>query len=162
MTSRRFVVNASPLILLAKIEALELLTALATEIAVPAAVHTEVSAGPRTPAPLRRFLRKSALRREADGPIPEEIAGWDLGAGESQVLRFAVANPGWEAVLDDLEARRCARSLGIQLTGTLGVVLRAKQAGLVSAARPLVERLVERGAYLGHDLIEAALAQVGE
>lgn len=117
MTARRFVVNASPLLLLAKIEALELL---------------------------------------------EEIAGWDLGAGESQVLRFAVANPGWEAVLDDLEARNCARSLGVPLTGTLGILLRAKQAGLVEAARPLVEALVRRGAYLDRDLVNTALATVGE
>jgi predicted nucleic acid-binding protein len=162
VTGRCFVVNASPLILLAKIEALELLAELAEEIAVPAAVRAEVSAGPRTSAPLRRFLRQRALRREADAPVPEEIAGWDLGAGESQVLRFAVANPGWEAVLDDLEARRCARSLDVPLTGTLGIILRAKQAGQVKAARPMVEALVQRGAFLSRDLIEAALASVGE
>ncbi|HSL84983.1 MAG TPA: DUF3368 domain-containing protein [Thermoanaerobaculia bacterium] len=138
------------------------MTKLAGEIAVPAAVRTEVSAGPRTSAPVRRFLRKRGVRREADAPVPEEIAGWDLGAGESQVLRFAVANPGWEAVLDDLEARRCARSLGVPVTGTLGVVLRAKQAGTLKAARPMVEALVQKGAYLGRDLVEAALRSVGE
>jgi predicted nucleic acid-binding protein len=156
------VVNASPLILLAKIEALELLMELAEEIAVPAAVRMEASAGPGNPAQLQRFLRRRAMRPRADLLVPEEIAGWDLGAGEAQVLAFAVANPGWESVLDDLEARSCARSLRVPLTGTLGVILRAKQAGLVAAARPLVENLLRKGAYLSRDLIDVALAKVGE
>jgi len=85
-----------------------------------------------------------------------------LGAGESQVLAFASENPGWEAALDDLDARRCAASLGIPLTGTLGVILRAKEADLIPAARPCVEELVLVGAHLSDALVERALSLVGE
>lgn len=48
------------------------------------------------------------------------------------------------------------------LLGTLGVILRARQAGLISEARPLVERLLESGSYLAGDLVRQALAKVGE
>jgi predicted nucleic acid-binding protein len=153
------VVDSSPLILLAKIEALELMERLADEVAVPAAVRAEVAEQAAFSVKLRRRFPKSIVQNVA---VPEEIAGWDLGAGETQVLAFAAAHPGHEAVLDDLEARRCGRSLGVPLTGTLGIILRAKQAGLVEAARPLVEDLVRKGAYLSPHLIAAALATVGE
>lgn len=102
------------------------------------------------------------LRIEPDLPLPEEIAGWDLGAGESQVLAYADVNSQFEAVLDDLQARRCARALRILTTGTLGIILRAKKRGLVPRARPIVEELIQTGMYLDPDLVESTLAEVGE
>jgi len=67
-----------------------------------------------------------------------------------------------EAVLDDFEARQCARALGVPVTGTLGVILRAKKSGLIPAARPLLEELLRRGLYLSKDLVEQSLREVGE
>ena len=59
--------------------------------------------------------------------------------------------------MDDLEARRGA-VLGDSLTGNLGIILRGKQAGLVEAARPLVDELCRPGAYPSPELIAAALS----
>ena len=69
---------------------------------------------------------------------------------------------GSEAVLDDLQARRCARSIGILVTGTLGIILRAKQRGIIPAARPIVEHLLRKGMYLSKELVETTLADIGE
>ena len=91
------------------------------------------------------------------------IAGWDLGAGESQVLAHTAVSPeGSQAVVDDLQARRCALSLGLGLIGTLGVILKSKKIGLLPFARLPIEQLLRRGMYLDRDLIEAALGEVGE
>jgi len=162
VTSRRFVVNASPIIFLTQIKSLQLLRELATEVAIPAAVRAEVLAGANrhdilVPVELPRWLTIIP-----DVPVPTEVAGWDLGAGESQVLAHAASSEDSEAVLDDLQARRCARGLGILMTGTLGLILRAKRVGLVSAARPLVEDLLRKGLYLSRGLVETALGDVGE
>jgi predicted nucleic acid-binding protein len=100
------------------------------------------------------------LLRE-DLPLPAEIAGWDLGAGESQVLVHTVIS-GDEAVLDDLQGRRCARALGVPATGTLGVILRARKLGMIPAARPLIEELLHGGLYLSRELVQQALRDVGE
>ncbi len=78
------------------------------------------------------------------------------------MLALAFSRRGAEAVLDDRQARRCADSLGIQVKGTLGLVLRAKRRGLIPVARPLVERLLQHRLYLSDDLVEAALAEIGE
>lgn len=66
------------------------------------------------------------------------------------------------AVLDDGEARAAAKVHAVPLVATLGVILRARRAGLVPAARPLVEGLLDSGSYLAADLVRQALAKVGE
>lgn len=162
MADGRFVVNASPLILLAAVDALFLLPRLAGEIWVPSAVVGEVCAG-RDPHPALLGLASAPwLQINPLLAVPSDIAGWDLGAGESQVLALALAHADSEAILDDQQARRCARSLGVQVTGTLGIILRAKQRALIPSARPLIERLLEERLYLSHELVERALAEIGE
>ena len=74
------------------------------------------------------------------------------GSLVSQVgLAMYVALRGW-----------AAWSATVPLIGTLGVILRARRAGLVPAARPLVEGLLDSGSYLAADLVRQALAKVGE
>ena len=65
-------------------------------------------------------------------------------------------------VLDDLEARRCADSLNIRVIGSLGVVVMAKQKGLITEAKPVIERLRRVGLYLDDGLVAKALEMVGE
>ena len=66
------------------------------------------------------------------------------------------------AVLDDGEARAAAKAHSVLLVGSLGIILRARKAGLIPAARPLVEKLIESGSYLAADLVRQALHKVGE
>ena len=124
--AERWVINASPLIVLAKIGQTDLLTALADEIAVPDAVAYELNAGPDDD-PARNWLAKSNAPLVNVSNIPSELLAWDLGAGETAVLAHALANPNWTAVLDDNAARKCARSFSIPVKGTLAVVILAKQ-----------------------------------
>jgi predicted nucleic acid-binding protein len=74
-------------------------------------------------------------------PVPPIIQSWDLGPGESAVLTWAYVNTSTNVILDDLAARRCALALGIPVQGTLGIVLTAKQRGVIPAARPVIEQL---------------------
>ena len=59
-------------------------------------------------------------------------------------------------------ARNAAAALGIAYRGTLGVVISAKTQGLIPAARPVVEQLRQNGMYLSDQVMNQALAQVGE
>lgn len=67
----------------------------------------------------------------------------DLGRGETDVLRLALELRADDAVviLDDARAHAAARRLGLKLTGTLGVLLDAKRAGLIAAVGPQLDRL---------------------
>ncbi len=159
--TERWVVNASPLIVLSKIDHQHLLLKLADEIAVPEAVLAEVNAGPADD-PARRFLGTFPLPVVAIAPDPEVLA-WDLGAGETAVLSWALANPGWSAVLDDGMARRCAHTLSVPLLGTLGIIIRARRAGLIAAAAPVLRALQAQGLRLDEAVVREALRRtVGE
>lgn len=160
MSQKVWVINASPLILLGKLGRTDLLEGLAQQVWVPDAVYAEVAAG-RDDVGAAASLVWANARRVPDVVLPASILGWDLGAGESQVLAHCLAG-ACLAVLDDGEARAAAKVHSLPLVGTLGVILRARQAGLISAARPLVERLLESGSYLSADLVRLALAKVGE
>ena len=159
--NERWVVNASPLIVLAQIQCEYLLVDLPGEIVVPQAVVDEINAGPANDA-ARKYISHGPLR--VVEVLPEAIVqGWDLGRGESAVLSFAVQNRGWRAVVDDGAARRCAHVLGVSVIGTLGIILRARKANLIPAAAPLLRKLKDEGFRLDDEIIRAALSgTVGE
>ncbi|HQU47369.1 MAG TPA: DUF3368 domain-containing protein [Pirellulales bacterium] len=156
------VANASPLILFARANCFELLQLPSGEIIVPAAVEEELRQGSSHDSTVEAIARSPWIRVVADPVIPATIQAWDLGPGESAVLAWALGHPGCEAILDDLAARRCAAALGASVRGTLGIVLLAKQRGVIGQARPVVERLLQSGMYLSDNVVKRALALVGE
>lgn len=160
---KKWVINASPLIVLAKVDFLHLLTQLADEVIIPQAVVTEIMAGP-VDDPARRFFQKQADFSIADRfPTSEEVLAWDLGAGETAVLSYALAHQGWTALIDDNSPRKCAQSFLIPVKGTLGVVIQAKQAGIINSAADVLIQIQNHGFRLNDIIIRDALREsVGE
>lgn len=162
MVSSRWVVNASPLILLGKVEQIQLLGALAGELAVPRAVIREVSKKPDGECTVQTLTALESAIIVDDEVPPANILSWDLGAGETQVISHAVVHSADRVVIDDLQARRCARAMGLAIIGTLGIVGRAKANGLIEQAGPIVQRLRETGLYVSDELVQRLLHEVGE
>ena len=159
---RRWVVNASPLILLGKTDQLGLLGALADQFAVPKTVSDEVGAkldGGTTLQTISAVPSFVIVENEVATP---DILSWDLGAGETQVIAYALSHKAERVVIDDLEARRCAKVMGLGIIGTLGIVGRAKAMGLIDQAGSVVRRLRETGLYASDELVRRLLREVGE
>ena len=106
--TERWVLNASPIIVLARIGREHLFHALADEVVVPRAVAMEIEAGPADD-PARQTITSGYFTIVETVPEPDVLA-WDLGSGETAVLSYALNRPGWMAILDDAMARKCARS----------------------------------------------------
>ena len=155
-------INTSPLIFLTKGGYLDLLQIVSPEIIVPQAVETEIQAYGETDITATAIAKTSWLVVTETPPVPAIIQAWDLGAGESAVLTWAYGNPAVEVIIDDLAARRCATALGISVRGTLGIVLIAKQQGIIPYARPVIEKLRLCGMYLSDKVINQALLLVNE
>jgi predicted nucleic acid-binding protein len=155
----RPVVDASPLVVLARAGRLDLLRLLADRVVVPGQVADEVTAHSDEAA---RALDEAWVERVAAVPVAERIAAWDLGSGESAVLSWAIAHPGTVAVIDDFAARKCADVVGVAVKGTLGLALLAKTRGRVATARPLVDELRRAGLWLSDAIVASALALVDE
>jgi predicted nucleic acid-binding protein len=133
LVAEQWVINASPVIALARVGQVELLTRLPKQAIIPRAVEEELLRAPEDD-PARRVVESGMFKIIETPAPPSEILAWDLGLGETAVLSYVFAHQKCVAVLDDGAARRCARSLSLAVTGTLSVVLLAKQHGLINSA----------------------------
>lgn len=150
------------MILLTGAGLLDLLQLLSQEIVVPAALAMEIQQYGVRDVTAQAIAQTNWLVVIETPPVSELIQSWDLGAGESAVLTWGYVHPNTEVIVDDLAARRCAVALGIPVRGTLGLVLTAKQRGIIPAAQPILEQLRGSGMYLSERVMNQALALVGE
>ena len=158
----RAIINASPLIFFSRSLRLQLLRAFADEVWVPEPVAVEILRRGIRDVSARAIQETAWLTVHPAGTIPDTIAAWRLGAGETSVLSMAAEHPGTEAIIDDLAGRRCAASLNIPVRGTLGVVLVAKRRGLIPEARPVIEDMMNAGLHLLRRVLDEALRRVKE
>ena len=94
--------------------------------------------------------------------IHPALVSWRGGAGEAEVISWALLNPGFSAVLDDRRARAFAGHSGIPVIGSLRIIVMAKERGFISEARQALEKLRGAGAYVSDQLIDRAIALAGE
>lgn len=78
------------------------------------------------------------------------------------MLALAVEHSARLVIIDERKGRRYARRLGLSLTGTLGVLLLAKEEGLVTAVSPLLQQLLDEGLYFSPELISQTLTLAQE
>lgn len=158
---REVVTNTSPLLYLHQLGCIDLLPALYSKLLVPRSVVEELTAGravghdvPHVPAlPWAVVVSSPNLALLA--------LATDLGKGESEAIAIAHERNAL-LILDDALARRHASLIGVTLTGTLGVLLKAKSGGLISQVSPLVARLIELGFRLSAQTREAVLKRANE
>ena len=133
--------DTSPIQYLHQLGLLDVLPALAERVIVPPAVVTELETGRALGVNLPDLTKLDwvVVHRPTSEPALPLIN--DLGPGETQVLMLALESRGAIAVLDDALARQIAEALEIPLTGTLGLLIDAKRAGLVTAVAPLLDQL---------------------
>ena len=146
--------DSSPLIALSQIGQLTLLRDLFGEVVIPEAVSREVEPGILLPA----FITTRPLARR----VGLEILHPKLGLGESEAIILAEQDGADLLLLDERAASRIARERGLHVAGTLGLLVRAKQRGLLVAVRPCLEGLKQAGFYTTPALIARVLKQAGE
>ena len=156
--SNRWALNASPLIVLGKIGQLDLFNMLAEEVVVPNEVAEEIKAGPENDMARLAIETGKFLIASPSKPIAELIA-WDMGAGETSVISFALNNSGWVAILDDAAARKCASSFGISVKGSLAIVILAKKRKLIPSAKQLLREMQSAGLHLDEKIIQQVLKE---
>jgi predicted nucleic acid-binding protein len=159
---KRWVLNASPVILLAKAQVIHLVPQLCEQLVIPAGTVAEVRQGHMSDAGRAWLEEDGKAFIKVPVPIPADIAGWGLGLGETQVLAWVRQNPGFEGVLDDLKARHCANELHLPIIGSLRVLIILKEKRLIPAIRPALNEFRAAGSYFSEALIQRALKLAGE
>lgn len=163
MHNRIVVVNSTPIIALSAIHRLDLFKHLYGEIIIPKAVHDEVMVK-------KDSISQLALARAKDWIITKSITNNEakkffkvqLHDGEVEVMLLGRELEADLLVIDDYTAREYAKYLDFKVTGTLGVILRAKEKGIVKEVKPLITDLRENGIYISENLFIDVLKMAGE
>ena len=123
----------------------------------------QVPYAPRLPRQVVRVAAGWMVKQAAENKALVIALRQTLDNGEAEAIALATEMQPEVVLLDDKLARRMAQRLGVTVTGTLGVLLRAKQVGLIVQLRPLITRLQSEGDYyIVSELIEKALLAAGE
>ena len=135
------ITDTSPIQYLYQINQLNLLPTLYKQVKMPQAVADELAQGRAQGISLPD---PNSLSWMTLCPVPSSILIPEfpnLGAGEREAISLATTIPDSLVILDDALARGYAQQLNVAITGTLGVLLKGKQAGYVGAIAPLLEEL---------------------
>ena len=160
--ARLVVVNTTPITALSLIGELDLLRILYGQVLAPSSVEAEVLAGGRGGIGRTELQEASWLRIVSlQEPSRADLLA-DLDRGEAEVIALAQELSADLVIIDERLARRHARRLGLTLTGTLGVLLKAKQLGYVKFVAPLIDRMRRDGIRLSDEVVAEVLALAGE
>ena len=154
--------NTSPLLYLYRISVLDWLPQLFGEIWIPRAVALELEEGQQRGYDVLNPSSYNWLQVVEPMHTPSEWLALDLGTGELAAMALALENPSHIILLDDGLARRTAHAAGLQVWGTLKVLLEAKSEGLTKRIEPLVDRLAGAGLWISEDVRLRVLAIAGE
>jgi uncharacterized protein len=156
------IADTSPIQYLYQTGLLNLPPTLYGKVIIPPAVASELEEGRRLKIALPDINTLSWLEVKEVGEKSLLTLASGLGRGEREVIILAEQTPSSLAILDDALARQQARHLGLTFTGTLGVLLRAKQAGHLDAIAQVLERLEQLRFRLAPATRAALLNLAGE
>ena len=154
------IADCSALIALASCNGLHLLDALFGTVIVPEVVYSEAVVSDKPEAQqLKEYLNNKV--RKIDSNIPILLDGFsDLGETEAMVLYKQYSAD--RLLIDDKRGRRVAKINHINTVGSLGILLAAKQAGLIDRVSPYIAEIQSSDIYLSTDLIATIMDIAGE
>lgn len=162
MNSSKVISNTSPLLYLYRIGGINWLPKLFAEVWTPEAVKDELLAGRSKGYDVPNPADFNWLQIVNPKSMPSEWLALDLGAGEIAAMALALENPNHIVLLDDMLARRTAQAAGLQIWGTLKVLLEAKSQGLVDKIEPYIINLSEVGMWVSTEVKQRILILAGE
>jgi hypothetical protein len=154
--------NTSPLLYLYRIGGIEWLPRLFDEVWTPEAVKNELLAGKSKGYDVPDPDEYSWLSVVDPRSTPSEWLALDLGVGEIAAMALALENPDRVVLLDDMLARRTAQVAGLQVWGTLKVLLEAKSSGIIEQVESYVSKLSDSGMWISSEIRERILKLAGE
>jgi predicted nucleic acid-binding protein len=163
MPDRTVVINTTPLIALSAAGCFDALSLLYQHVIVPLEVAGEIRAGGGYGIGVAELNNApSWLEIQAShAAIPPYLAN-ALDRGEAAVITTALDRNIQLVCIDETVGRRMARLSGLDLTGSLGILIQAKQRGFPAVIADAVQRMRDHGIWLSAQVIASALAAAGE
>jgi predicted nucleic acid-binding protein len=152
--------NTTPIIALSSINQLNLLPTLFNEIYIVEEVIEECAEGGKIIVPdLTQLNWINVVKSVSTMQNPFLM---ELDKGEKQTLNMAIYKNADYVIIDEKRARNIAEYLGLSVTGTLGILLKAKQQGQIISFSKCAKAMQEQGIYYNTALLKRLALQVGE
>lgn len=155
------IINTSPLISLASIDQLSIIDRIFPEWCIPESVFNECIKADKPYASMLESFLKNKIKK-----VQNKNAALNLSLlidkGEAEVIQLAKENKSRFIVIDDKKGRNIAQLNGLDVIGTVGLLLNGKRKGYVDAIKPLLENLQKNGIRLSETLIQVALELADE
>jgi predicted nucleic acid-binding protein len=157
----KIVTNTTPLISLLKLSRLDVLRELYREVFIPTAVYNEIEAG-KHKSYYQDLLKLDWIKIT---PVKDKQAVkyfLDLDAGEAEAIVLATELNADLVILDEKLGRFYAKHADLNVTGTIGVLIKAKREGIIKELKPLLIELTSKDVWISDNLISEILSQTGE
>jgi len=145
------ITDTSCFILLEKIGALHILHELFENVLTTPEIAKEYS------NPLPEWV----IIQSAKEILKEEFYQY-VDLGEASAIALAIEISCDYIILDDIAARKLAEKIGLPVKGTVGVLLTAKQAGIIPLFRPYLDLIQQTNFRLSQQLAEQFVRDAGE
>ncbi len=154
--------DTTPLITLIKAGQLNVLHKLFGEILIPAAVHKELTANENYFEEAEQinksdFIRVVFVEDRKTVSIIQRAAGLDVG--ESEAILYAENNNADLLLMDEARGRRVAMSMGLEIIGSIGILVSACKKGYLSIneAKEAFNKIRKSNRHISNSLIQDAL-----
>jgi len=155
--------NATPLITFARIGQLNLLQNIVGSIVIPHAVEQEISNYAQAKSGVINLPQHSWITVESVVNIKQvQLLLPTLDQGEAEVIALALEHNANLVLIDELAGRQVAQSLGLTITGSVGILIRAKQMGKINSIKPILQAMTHQGIHFSARFIAQVLQSVGE
>ncbi len=164
LKTSKIVINTGPILaLIAGLGNLEILQSMYEEVIVPYEVCEEINIGGATGFGVKEFNEAKFLTKIKKSSRIQIYLRNSLDLGEASVIQTAMDKNISTVCIDESLGRRIARLNGLSLTGSLGIIIRAKRDGnILISLREIIHKMQTQGIYLNEKLISFALQQVSE
>lgn len=158
---RKVIPNTTPILSLLKIDKLVILKEIYGNIIIPYAVYEEIEKGIKKP--YYQDLTQLDWIKIKKISKPKELSFFiDLDKGEAEVLILSQELAADLVIIDEVLGRRYAKQMDMRLTGTLGILLKAKKQGLITSVKDLLSELEQKGSWFNPKLLSKVLELVDE
>ncbi len=154
--------NTSPLLYLYRIGKIDFLPRLFEQVFTVPAVVDELRQGKAKGYDVPMVEHYEWLQVVLPTQVPSEWLASDLGRGELETIALALEHRGKVVILDDALARRIAKAAGLEVWGTLRVLLEAKKQEMIPQMASMVDELKQSGMWISDDVRQRILKLAGE
>jgi uncharacterized protein len=157
--------NTTPIISLLKIGMPELLKILFGEIIIPQAVYNELVVNNSMAEEIERIKECSFLKvQKVENVFAVKLLQkqLNLGLGESEAIVLADSNKAGLLIIDEKKGRHIARDMGLPITGTLGILVEAKNHNYIDKLKPSLDKMMKTNIRISETLYNQIITSAGE